>query len=74
MLNVILGFYCGYNSIVSEKGGIKVFLESLRKVNNECVIVVLCKKTNLFKDLKYCFKTLFTSILYLFLVNAQLFL
>lgn len=51
MLNVILGFYCGYNSIVTEKGGIKVFLESLRKVNKECIIVVLCKKTNLFNDL-----------------------
>lgn len=58
MLNVILGFYCGYDSIVTEKGGIKVFLESLRKVNNECLIIVLCKKTNLFKDLnEICKKT-----------------
>jgi hypothetical protein len=51
MINVILGFYCGYNSIITEKGGLKIFLESLRKVNNECLVIVLCKKINHFKQL-----------------------
>ena len=73
MLNVILGFYCGYNSIITEKGGIKVFLESLRKVNNDCIIVVLCKKKNFFKDLnEICQKT--NSIIFfydLFGVNIK---
>lgn len=58
MINVILGFYCGYNSIITEKGGLKIFLESLRKVNNECLVIILCKKINHFKQLdEICKKT-----------------
>ena len=49
--NIILGVYNGYKSLKSDKGGIYYFLKSLRKYNNDCKVVIICEKQNIFDDL-----------------------
>jgi hypothetical protein len=51
-MNIIFGVYNGYNNIKTEKGGIYYFIKSLRKYNQECKVVILCEKENIFTELK----------------------
>lgn len=50
-MNLVLGIYNGYNSIVTAKGGIYFFLKSLRKYNTSCKVIILCEKKFLIDDL-----------------------
>ena len=44
MTNVVIGIYNGYDSIVVPKGGIYFFLNSLRKHNKTCKVIILCQQ------------------------------
>ena len=51
MNNIIFGVFNGYNSLFTKKGGIYYFMKSLRKYNENCKIVIICEKKNIFNDL-----------------------
>jgi hypothetical protein len=38
--NVVIGFYSGYTSLDTDKGGLRIFVESFRKYNKEDIIIV----------------------------------
>jgi hypothetical protein len=57
--NIVIGFYSGYDSLDTDKGGLRIFVESFRKYNKEDIIIVtlvlpirckelveFCKKNN----------------------------
>jgi hypothetical protein len=50
--NLVIGVYCGYGSnIIIHKGGLYFFLKSLRKVNTDCKVVILCRLQDMFPEL-----------------------
>jgi hypothetical protein len=51
-MNVIFGVYNGYDSIKTEKGGLYYFAKSLRKYNQDCKVIIICEKENVFKELE----------------------
>ena len=53
-MNLVIGVYCGYGSNMinnRRKGGLYFFLHSLRKVNSNCKIIVLCRLSDMFPEL-----------------------
>jgi hypothetical protein len=40
MVNAIIGFYSGYTSLDTDKGGLRIFVESFRKYNNNDLIII----------------------------------
>lgn len=55
-MDLVLGIYNGYNSIITHKGGIYFFLKSLRKYNKLCKVIILCESKHLSKDLVLLFQ------------------
>lgn len=51
-MDLVLGIYNGYSSIITSKGGIYFFLKSLRKHNKECKVIIFCETKHLTKDLE----------------------
>ena len=40
MVNAIIGFYSGYTSLDTDKGGLRIFVESFRKYNSNDLIII----------------------------------
>ena len=53
----VIGVYDGYPSIDTEKGGLRLFLASLRQVNRTCKVVVICRKSAITDDLSSLCRT-----------------
>lgn len=46
--NIVIGAWCNYgDNLITDKGGIYFFIKSLRKVNNQCKILILCRESDL---------------------------
>lgn len=54
MENIVIGCYDGFNSIKTNKGGLYVFLKSLRNYNKECKIIIICNKNKIYHELIKC--------------------
>lgn len=50
--NAVIGFYSGYNSLDTDKGGLRVFVNSFRKYNNKDLIIVSLVLPIVCKELK----------------------
>ena len=50
--NVILGLYDGYSSLDTEKGGLRLFIESFRFYNKHDKVIIFVQKKNIFPELK----------------------
>ena len=50
--NVILGLYDGYSSLDTIKGGLRLFIESLRFYNTDDKVVIFVQTKNVFPELK----------------------
>ena len=51
-MNLVIGIYSGYGPhMIHRKGGLYFFLSSLRKVNTNCKVVILCRTVDLYPEL-----------------------
>jgi len=56
-LNAVIGFYSGYTSLDTEKGGLRVFVETFRKYNKvDFIIVTLVLPINCSELVEFCNK------------------
>lgn len=61
MINLVIGYYSGYSSLDTDKGGLRIFVESLRRYNKKDLIVVcyvppiICEELEEFCEKNNCF-------------------